>query len=322
MNIVVLDGYTLHPGDLDWGGLRALGASFAAYDRTPVEAILERARDAEIVLTNKTPLRAETLERLPKLKYIGVLATGYDCVDVRAAAARSVVVTNVPSYGTDSVAQFVIALVLELAHRVGLHSDSVHRGEWSACPDFSYWRTPLVELAGKTFGVVGLGRIGRRTAELAAAFGMRVKAYSPRASSASVAGTRIELCSLDELLRDADFVSLHCPLTDETRGLMNRERLALMKPTAYLVNTARGPLVVEKDLADALRAGRLAGAALDVLAKEPPDASSPLIGLANCILTPHIAWASFEARSRLLAQAIENVRAFLAGAPIHVVAPK
>lgn len=317
MQIVVLDGYTLNPGDLSWEALHRLG-KVTVYDRTPAENLLGRVGDAEVVLTNKTPLRKEILEQLPGLKYIGVLATGYDVVDVRAAAERGIVVTNVPSYGTDSVAQFVFALILEIAHRTGLHSDSVHRGDWGAQPDFCYWRSPLMELTGKTLGVVGLGRIGQRTAELAAAFGMQVKAYSRRwAERPPEPG--ITWCSLEELLQTADVVSLHCPLTDETRGLIDRERLARMKPGAYLINTSRGALVVEEDLAEALRSGRLSGAALDVLSQEPPTAGSPLLGVPNCILTPHIAWATVEARSRLLDQAVTNVERFLAGSPIHVV---
>lgn len=317
MKIVVLDGYTLNPGDLSWEGLHRLG-EVKIYDRTTAAQILERSGRAEIVLTNKTPLSKKTLEQLPQLKYIGVLATGYDVVDVRAAAERGIVVTNVPSYGTDSVAQFVFALILELAHRTGLHSDSVHRGDWGAQPDFCYWRSPLVELSGKTLGVIGLGRIGQRTAEIAAAFGMKVKAYSRRwAERPPEQG--ITWCSLEELLRTSDVVSLHCPLTDDTRGLIDRERLAMMKPGAYLINTSRGALVVEHDLAEALRSGRLGGAALDVLPQEPPAEGSPLLGVPNCILTPHIAWATAEARSRLLDQAVANVERFLTGTPIHVV---
>ncbi|WP_309118203.1 D-2-hydroxyacid dehydrogenase [Paenibacillus sp.] len=319
MNIVVLDGYTLNPGDLDWSGLQALG-EVTVYDRTPAELVVERALDADLVLTNKTPLRAESLERLPKLQYIGVLATGYDVVDVSAADRKGVTVTNVPNYGTDSVAQFVFALILELTNRVGLHSDSVHAGAWSASPDFSYWRSPLTELSGKTLGIIGIGRIGSRTAEIAAAFGMKVKGYAPR-TKALPAGSPIELADMDEVLRSSDFLSLHCPLTDDTRELVNRTTIAKMKPSAFVINTARGALIREVDLADALREGRLAGAALDVLTREPPEASSPLLGLPNCVITPHIAWASREARARLLRQAVDNVRDFLDGAPSNVVRP-
>lgn len=314
-----MDGYTLNPGDLDWSGLEALG-EVTVYDRTPAHLIIERSLGADVLLTNKTPLREETLTKLPGLRYIGVLATGYDVVDVKAADALGVTVTNVPNYGTASVAQFVFALVLELANRVGLHNDSVHRGEWSASPDWCYWRSPLTELAGKTLGIVGFGRIGMRTAEIGAAFGMKVKAYTPRVPKDAI-GVPVQFSSLEDVLRSSDVVSLHCPLTEETREMINKETLGIMKRTAFLVNTSRGALIREADLADALREGTLAGAALDVLSKEPPD-SSPLLGLPNCIITPHIAWASQEARRRLLDQAVDNVKRYLDGQPVNVVRPR
>jgi len=317
VNIVVLDGFTLNPGDLSWDELKRLG-SVTIYDRTPAELILERSRDADMLLTNKTPLRADTLAQLPKLKYIGVLATGYDVVDIRAAAERNIVVSNVPEYGTDSVAQHVFALVLELAHRTGSHSESVHRGEWAASPDFCYWRYPLVELAGKTMGIVGAGRIGLRTARIAAAFGMRVIAYS-RSGPKNSDIPELRWGSLDELLRESDVVSLHCPLTPETEGMINKQALSLMKKTAFLINTARGKLINEQDLAEALESGAIAGAGLDVLSSEPPRPDHPLYNAKNCIITPHIAWATIEARRRLMAVTTDNVRAFLAGSPQNVV---
>lgn len=315
-NITVLDGYTLNPGDLSWEGLHALGNT-TIYERTAPEQIVERAGHSEIVLTNKTPLRKETLEQLPNLKYIGVLATGYDVVDVKAAAEQQIVVTHIPSYGTDSVAQFVFALLLELCHRTGLHDTSVKQGDWSRSKDFCYWKAPLIELAGKTFGIVGLGRIGMRTAEIAKAFGMNVVAFSRSMDQTPPDG--IQWMELNELLAVSDVVSLHCPLTPETEGFINRSALSRMKPSAFLINTARGKLLNEQDVADALNEGRLAGAALDVLAVEPPDGTSPLLTARNCIITPHLAWATQEARSRLLKTAIENIQAYIDQRPMNVV---
>ncbi|WP_027094060.1 D-2-hydroxyacid dehydrogenase [Cohnella thermotolerans] len=321
MKIVVLDGYVLNPGDLSWAALERLG-DVVVHGRTPADQIVERCLGAEILLTNKTPLRKETLERLPDLKYIGVLATGYDVVDTAAAAERGITVTNVPGYGNESVAQFVFALLLELCHRVGLHSDSVRQGDWSRSPEFSYWRTPLTELSGKTLGIVGMGRIGARVARLAEAFGMNVVAAGRpgwAAGNARVDAAGVRRTDLETLLREADVVSLHCPLTAETESLINGDTLALMKPSAFLVNTARGKLIAEADLAAALNEGRIAGAALDVLSTEPPDAANPLLTARNCIITPHIAWASLEARTRLLDIAVDNVARFLEGAPVNVV---
>lgn len=309
VKITILDGYTLNPGDLSWDDLKALG-KVTVFDRTTEELIIERARHSEIVLTNKTPLRKETLMQLPKLQYIGVLATGFDVVDVGEASKRNIIVTNVPSYGTDSVAQFVFALLLELCHHVGLHDESVKRGEWSGNPDFCYWKTPLIELAGKSIGIVGLGRIGLRTAEIARAFGMKVRAYT-RNMERTPPLPFVEWAKLPELLETSDVVTLHCPLTPETHGMINRSTLSRMKHSAFLINTSRGKLLVEEDVADALNEHRLAGAALDVLSIEPPREQSPLMTARNCIITPHIAWASKEARSRLLHTAVENVKAFL-----------
>lgn len=317
MKITVLDGHTLNPGDLSWDRLEALG-EVKVYERTPAHLIVERAKHAEVILTNKTPLTEETIRQLPRLQYVGVLATGYDVVDVQACARRNVVVTHIPAYGTDSVAQYVFALILELCHHIAMHSDSVKKGEWSRSEDWCYWRSPLVELAGKTLGIIGLGRIGLRTAEIASAFGMNVVAYVPR-KPRNTPPSYIRMTSWPELLQCADFVSLHCPLTPETRGIINRDSLNMMKSTAYIINTARGPLIDERDLAEALNAGRLAGAALDVMSTEPPPADSPLFHAKNCIITPHMAWATKEARERLLDQAVENVHAFIQGQPIHTV---
>ena len=312
--IVVLDGYTLQPGDLSWDGLRALG-EVEVHDRTPPDQILPRAQGAAILLTNKTPLRAETLAQLPDLKFIAVLATGYDIVDIKAARARGIPVSNIPTYGTNSVAQFAFALILELCHRVQRHADDVSAGGWTKQNEWSYHLTPLVELAGKTLGLIGYGRIGRQTGVIARAFGMNVIAADPMLKHEE----GVESASLEDVLRRADVVSLHCPLTPETRGLMNSERLAQMKRTAFLINTARGPLVDEQALADALNTGVIAGAGIDVIPVEPPQLPSPLFSAQNCIVTPHIAWATKEARTRLMNTAVENVEAFLAGSPQNVV---
>jgi len=317
MKLVVLDGYTLNPGDLSWDGLRAIG-ELEVFDRTADDLILARAGDAEIVLTNKTPLSAQSLGQLKKLRYIGVLATGYDVVDGQAARALDIPVTNIPIYGTASVAQFTFALILELCHPPAIHAAATRAGEWSRCPDFSFWKTPLIELAGKTMGIIGLGRIGRRVAEIAVAMGLRViGADEVKGAVPDWPGFR--WCEVDELLAQADIVSLHCPLLPQTRGIINAASLARMKPTALLINTSRGPLVVDQDLADALNSGRLAGAAVDVLSVEPPPLDNPLLRARNCIVTPHIAWATREARTRLLETAVANLRAFLEGHPVNVV---
>lgn len=307
MKIVVLDGYCLNPGDLSWSGLEALG-EVVVYERTAPEQVFERAAGASALLTNKTVLGAEALAALPELRYIGVLATGYNVVDVAAAGERGVVVTNVPSYGTHSVAQLTIALLLELCHHVGAHGEAVRAGEWAASPHWSLAKTPQVELAGKTFGCIGYGRIGAQTARIAEAMGMRVVVHS-----------RSQGVTLEALLTESDVVSLHCPLFAETRGLICASRIELMKPSALLLNTSRGPLVVEQDLADALNAGRLAGAGLDVLSVEPPTSGSPLLTAKNCIVTPHIAWATREARGRLMEIAAGNLAAFAAGEARNVV---
>ena len=317
MKIVVLDGYTSNPGDLGWESLEMLGEC-TVYERTSPNDVLARAKDAEVVLTNKTALRREHFEALPKLRYVGVLATGYDVVDVAAARQQDIVVTNIPTYGTASVAQMVFAHVLNLTQHVAEHAETVREGRWSRASDFCYWDFPLVELEGLTMGIVGFGKIGRAVARLAMAFGMRVLAYDVTEPNDTLEGVAMTT-DLDRVFRDADVVSLHCPLTPDTRQLVNAERLALMKPTALLINTSRGPLVDEAALAEALRAGSLAGAGLDVLATEPPPADHPLAAISNCYITPHIAWATQSARRRLLDTAVENVRAFLAGEPRNVV---
>jgi glycerate dehydrogenase len=312
--IVVLDGHTLNPGDLDWRGLEEIGA-LTVHARTPLAETVARAKGAEVLLTNKAPVSAATIEQLPELQYIGVLATGFNVVDVAAAKAREISVANVPGYGTPAVAQHVFALILELAQRTGHHAQTVRDGRWTASPDFCYWDFPLVELAGRTLGIVGFGAIGQAVANIGRAFGMKVIASTrtPR----TVEG--VEFMTVDEVFRRADVVTLHCPLTPETQGLVNAARLAEMKPDAFLINTGRGPLVVERDLAEALEAGRIAGAALDVLSVEPPKADNPLLTAKNCLVTPHIAWATKAARARLMAIAVENVRAFFAGSPVNVV---
>ena len=317
MKIVVLDGHALNPGDLNWEALRAIG-ELQVFDRTADDQIVARAHDAEIVLTTKTHLPAQILRQLKKTRYIGVLFTGYDVVDVKAARELQIAVTNIPTYGTASVAEFTFALLLELCHHVALHSEAARAGEWSRSTDFTFWKAPLVELAGKTIGIIGLGQIGRRVAEIAMAFEMRVVAAD--AVRGSVPDwPNFRWYEVDELLRQADVVSLHCPLLAQTQGIINARTLALMKPSAFLINASRGPLVIEQDLADALNNGRLAGAAVDVLSSEPPSPDNPLLRAKNCIVTPHIAWATKEARMRLLNTAVANVRAFLDGHPVNVV---
>src|ERR1039458_1789954 len=306
MKIVVLDGHALNSGDLSWEALSAIG-ELQVFDRSADDQIVARAHEAEIVLINKTRLSAQILRQLKGTRYIGVLATGYDVVDVQAARELKISVTNIPTYATASVAEFTFALLLELCHHVALHGEATRAGEWSRSKDFSFWKTPFVELAGKTIGIIGLGQIGRRVAEIALAFEMRVIAANA-ARSPVPDWPRLRWCEVDELLPQADVVSLHCPLLPQTRGIINAKSLAMMKPGAFLINTSRGPLVVEQDLADALNNGRLAGAGVDVLSSEPPSPDNPLLRAKNCIVTPHIAWASKEARTRLLNTAIANLR--------------
>ncbi len=317
MKLTILDGYCVNPGDLSWDTLRQFG-EVQIFDRTRVDEVVERAAGAAILLLNKTPMPGYVLRQLPDLRYIGVLATGYNVVDVEVAAGQGIVVTNIPTYGTASVAQFVFALLLELCHNVKLHSDAVRAGEWAHNPDWSFWKSPLMELSGKTMGIVGFGRIGRQVGRIADAMGMRVIAIDTYHGD-EPAFSAFRWASLDEVLRESDVVSLHSPLFPETRGMIDAESLSHMKPTAFLINTSRGPLIVDRDLADALNAGRLAGAGLDVLTVEPPTEHNPLLSARNCLVTPHIAWATKEARSRLMELAVGNITAFLAGDPRNVV---
>lgn len=321
MNIVVLDGYRLNPGDLEWSALESLG-TVTVHDRTPEELIIERATGAEVILTNKTPISAETIAALPDLRYIGVLATGYNVVDTEAARARGIPVTNVPTYGTTAVAQMVFAHLLEHCHHVKDHSDAVHQGAWQAQPDFCFWNFPLFELSGRTMGIVGFGRIGRAVGRIASAFGMKVRAYDAHKTAPPEEISDFGWVDLDELFTISDVVSLHCPLFPETEGLVNKSRLELMKPEAILINASRGGLIVDQDLSDALHAGRIAGASLDVVSHvEPPHTDNPLLSAPNCFITPHIAWAAREARERLMRVAVENVRVFVGGGAQNVVNP-
>ena len=317
MKIVVLDGYTLNPGDLSWDELNALG-EVVIYDRTSSEKIVERADGAEIVLTNKTPLGASEISQLNSLKYIGVLATGYNIVDIEAAKNQGVIVSNVPAYGTESVVQMTFSLLLELTLHVQKHSDAVREGKWANSKDFCFWDFPLIELAGKTIGIIGFGSIGQRVADVATAFGMNVIGYS-RTQTDQSHRKNFKWASIPDLLVASDVVSIHCPLTAETKGLINRENLQKMKNAAFLINTSRGPIVVDEDLAEALNNGTIAGAGIDVLSVEPPQKDNPLFTAENCIITPHIAWASKEARTRLLAIALENISAYITGNPTNIV---
>ncbi len=316
MKIVVVDGYTLNPGDLSWEELRVLGEC-EIYERSTDEELLSRSAGAEILLTNKMEVRGRHMEHLPKLRYIGVTATGYNIVDVVAARERGIMVANVPAYGTASVAQMTFALLLELCHRTGHHAQTVSDGRWAKSPDFCYWDYPLVELDGLIMGIIGLGRIGQTVARLAEAFGMKVVATGRSKPKDLPAG--IAWFDLETLLRTSDVVSLHCPLTPETKHVIDAERLKLMKPTAFLLNTSRGPLINETSLSAALHAGQIAGAGLDVLSVEPPASDNPLYNAPNCFITPHISWATRSARSRLMRVAVENVREFIAGKPQNVV---
>ena len=318
MKIVILDGYTENPGDLSWEGFAALG-ELTVYERTAAADIVPRIGDAEIVYTNKTPITAETLAVCPNLRYIGLLATGYNVVDVAAAKARGVAVTNIPTYGTAAVAQFAIAMLLEICHHVAHHSDAVHAGRWTANPDWCFWDYPLIELDGKTMGIIGFGRICQATGRIARALGMRVLAYDSRPSDAGRAIA--EYVPLDELLANSDVISLHCPLFPETEGIVNKANIARMKDGVILLNNSRGPLVVEQDLSDALNSGKVYAAGLDVVSTEPIRPDNPLLKAKNCFITPHISWAPRESRQRLMDIAVENLRAFLAGAPVNVVNP-
>ncbi len=317
MKITVLDGHTLNPGDNPWAPIEALG-ELTVFDRTPADQIVGRAKDADIILTNKVPLSAETLAQLPNLKFISVLATGYNIIDTAACAPRGIPVSNVPIYSTDSVAEFVFSLILDFTKRAALHSELAKQGTWESSPDFCFWQNPnFTELAGKTLGIIGFGRIGQRVGELGAAFKMNILAHS-RSRSAE-AGFPFQWASTEEILAASDFISLHCPLTPETQNMISVATLAKMKPTAFLINTARGALIDEQALADALNSDLIAGAACDVVSAEPILPSNPLLHAKNLTLTPHIAWATIEARLRLMAITAENIAAFLDGKPIHTV---
>lgn len=318
MKIVILDGYTENPGDLSWDALKEFG-ELTVYDRTPYEdaEIARRIGDAEIVFTNKVPVSKSTLVACPNIKYISVLATGYNIVDCKAAAERGIPVSNVPSYGTDSVGQFAIALLLELCHHVAHHSEAVHQGRWETNPDWCFWDYPLIELAGKTMGIIGFGRIGQTTGRIAKALGMKVLAYSRsvREDGKAIA----DYVDLDTLLSGSDVIALHCPLFPETEGIINKENIAKMKDGVIIINNSRGQLVVEQDLADALNSGKVYAAGLDVVSTEPIKGDNPLLKAKNCLITPHISWAPKESRQRIMDCSRDNLKAFLEGRPINVV---
>lgn len=321
MKIVVLDGYTENPGDLSWEGFEACG-ELTVYDRTPIFdelEIIRRINDAEAVITNKTPISRSTLDQCPAVKYIGVLATGYNVIDIEAAREKGVPVCNIPTYGTTAVAQFTIALLLEVCHHIGAHSEAVHNGEWTNNQDWCFWKYPLIELAHKTMGIIGFGRIGQNTARIAKALGMEILAYdaAPNESGSELAA----YVELDRLFKESDVISLHCPLFPATMGMINKESIAKMKDGVIILNTSRGPLINEKDLKAALDSGKVAYAALDVVSDEPITAENPLLLTPNCIITPHIAWAPKESRARLMDIAADNLRSFISGAPVNVVNP-
>ncbi len=319
MKIVVLDGGVENPGDLSWGELEKLG-DLRVYERTSMtdeSEIEERIGDASVVITNKTPITRKVLEHCPSVKFISVLATGYNVIDCGAAAEKGIPVSNVPAYGTDIVGQFAIALLLEICHHIGAHSDAVHQGRWENSADWCFWDYPLIELAGKTLGIIGFGRIGQKTGAIAKALGMDVLAYSPHESESGRAIARYT--DLDTLLRKSDVISLHCPLFPETKEIINRNTIARMKDGVIILNNSRGALVAEQDLADALNSGKVFAAGLDVLGEEPVRADNPLLKAKNCIITPHISWASRESRQRILDCTVKNVKAFQKGMPVNVV---
>ncbi len=317
MKIVVLDGYTLNPGDLSWESLKKLG-EVEIYDRTSADKILERSKDAEVLLTNKAPLEGHILEQLPALKYIGVTATGYNIVNTEVAKKKGIIVTNVPGYGTDSVVQLTFALLLELCLHVQRHSDVVREGKWARSEDFSFWDYPLVELSGKTMGIIGFGNIGQRVADVATAFGMNVIAAT-RTQTDQSKRSNFKWANINQLLENSDVISIHSPLVHETKKLINKESLKKTKRSAFILNTSRGPIIVDEDLADALNNDIIAGAGIDVLSVEPPSENNPLFKAKNCIITPHIAWATKEARERLMNMAVNNLAEFIAGNPVNAV---
>ena len=319
MKIVILDGYTENPGDLSWEGFEKLG-ELTVYDRTPAkdeDEIIRRIGDAEIVILNKTTITRRVIESSPAIKYLGILATGYNNVDGAAAREKGIPFTNIPTYGTDAVGQYAIAMLLEICHRIGHHDKAVKEGRWESCPDFCFWDYPLIELAGKTFGIIGLGRIGKAAARIAGALGMNVIAYD--VVQTEEGGKLAQYVTQDELYARSDVVSLHCPLFPETEGVINKESIAKMKNGVIIINSARGPLIVEQDLADALNSGKVYAAGTDVVSVEPIFPGNPLLKAKNCYITPHIAWAAKESRSRLMDIAVDNLKAFLAGKPVNVV---
>lgn len=317
MKIVVLDGYTLNPGDISWDGLKALG-ELTVYDRTRPEEVAERIKDAQIVYTNKTPLTRETFEVCKGIRFVGVLATGYNVVDIAAAREKHILVANIPSYGTAAVAQFAIALLLELCHHIGEHSECVKRGEWSSSKDWCFWNYPLVELAGKTIGIIGFGRIGQETGRIAQAMGMKVYAYD-QYQDPKLESETCRYVDLDTLLSQSDVISLHCPLFPETEGIINKANIEKMKEGVMIINNSRGPLIVEEDLRDALNSAKVAGAAVDVVSTEPITMDNPLLNAKNVLITPHISWAPKESRQRLMDIAVENLKNYLDGNPQNIV---
>lgn len=318
-NIVVLDGYTENPGDLSWSGLEAFG-KLTVYDRTSAADIVSRIGGADVVFTNKTPISAETLSACPNIKYIGVLATGYNIVDTQAAKEKGVVVTNIPTYGTAAVGQFAIALLLEICHHIGHHDKAVHEGRWESCPDFCFWDYPLIELDGKTMGIIGYGRIGQNTGRIAQVLGMKVLAYDAQRNPDLISET-MRYADLDELFAESDIISLHCPLFPETEGIINKDTIAKMKDGVIILNNSRGPLIKEQDLADALDSGKVYAAGLDVVSSEPIKGDNPLLKAKNCIITPHISWAPKESRKRLMDIAVDNLAQYISGNPVNVVNP-
>ncbi len=317
MKIVILDSYTTNPGDLSWDKFSNLG-EVTVYDYTPNELIIERCKDAEIVIDNKVVLTKEIINQLPKLKYIGMLSTGFNVIDIEAAKANGIVVCNVPTYSTSAVAQLTFALILEIYNQVGLHSKAVHDGEWTACRDFSFQKSPLIELSGKTIGLIGYGKIGSEVAKIADAFGMNIICYVPSVKPQPDFKS-FKFVSLDEIAKKSDIVSLHCPLTPETQGIINESFISKMKKNAIVINTSRGPAIDEKALADAINSGKIAGAGVDVLSTEPPKSDNPLLSCEKCFITPHVAWAGFETRQRLISIVYDNIKAFLDGTPINIV---
>lgn len=318
MKLVVLDGYEANPGDLSWEWMKELIDEVVIYDSSEQHEVVERAKDADILVTNKKLLTKEVLSQLPKLKYISTLATGYNMIDTEYARSRGIIASNIPAYSTDGVAQLVFALLLEMTNNVALHNDTVKEGEWTKSKHFCYWKTPLTELSGKTLGIIGFGKIGAAVAQIANGFKMKVIAYSPNTRSYDGFGS-VDFVSMDEVIKESDVLSLHCPLNKHTEGLVDMEFLKKMKKTAYLINTSRGAVIVEEDLRQALENGIIAGAGVDVLSVEPAKADNPLLKAEKCIITPHLAWASLESRSRLMDTLISNIKGYLDGKPVNVI---